>query len=104
MNVLRIDVGVHTLLHINLSNVDFTGIKEIVFTVKNFSDVESPVIIERTFTEPGFYEVMISPRESIALLSGAEYDFNQVLIDGTRMKISDTGKIILRKGVGDHFV
>ena len=104
MNVLRIDVGVHTLLHINLSNVDFTGIKEIVFTVKNFSDVESPVIIERTFTEPGFYEVMISPMESIALLSGAEYDFNQVLIDGTRMKISDTGKIILRKGVGDHFV
>jgi hypothetical protein len=104
MNVLRIDVGVHTLLHINLSNVDFTGIKGIVFTVKNSPDVESPVIIERIFTEPGFYEVMISPLESIALFPGAEYDFNQVLIDGTRMKISDTGKIILRKGVGDHFV
>ena len=34
MNELRIDVGVHTILHINLSNVDFTGIKEIVFTVE----------------------------------------------------------------------
>ena len=104
MNVLRIDVGVHTLLHIHLSNVDFTGIKEIVFTVKNFSSVESPVIIERIFTEPGFYEVMISPTESIALFPGAEYDFHQVLTDGTRMKISDTGKIILRKSVGDSFV
>ena len=104
MNVLRIDVGVHTLLHINLSNVDFTGIKEIVFTVKNFSSVNSPPIIERAFREPGFYEVMISPHESLRLFPGAEYDFNQVLTDGTRLKISDTGKIILRQSVGDNFV
>ena len=104
MNVLRIDVGVHTLLHINLSNVDFTGIKEIVFTVKNFSRVESPPIIKRVFREPGFYEVMISPEESLLLFHGAEYDFNQVLTDGTRLKISDTGKIILRQSVGDNFV
>ena len=104
MNVLRIDVGVHTLLHINLSNVDFTGIKEIVFTVKNFSRVKSPPIIKRVFREPGFYEVMISPEESLLLFPGAEYDFNQVLTDGTRLKISDTGKIILRQSVGDNFV
>lgn len=103
MNALRIDVGVHTLLHINLSNADFTGTSAIVFTVKNCSDVESPAIIERTFTEPGFYEVMISPEESLMLSPEAEYDFNQVLTDGTRLKISHTGKIILRQSVGDGF-
>ena len=104
MNVIRIDVGVHTILHINLSNVDFTGIKEIVFTVKNFSTAKSPVIIERKFTEPGFYEVTISPLESLLIYPGAEYDFCQVLVDGTRLKISDTGKIVLRQSVGDSFV
>lgn len=35
MNALRIDVGVHTILHVNLTDVDFTDIKEIVFTIKN---------------------------------------------------------------------
>lgn len=103
MNELRIDVGVHTILHVNLSDVDFTDIREIVFTVKNFSVANSPVIIERTFTEPGFYEVIITPSESLRLVQGAEYDFNQVLKDGTRYKISDTGKIILRKSVGEFY-
>lgn len=103
MKDLRIDVGVHTILHVNLTDVDFTDIKEIVFTVKNFSIPNSPVVIERTFTEAGFYEVIITPSESLKLVSGAEYDFNQVLKDGTRYKISDTGKIILRRSVGDYY-
>lgn len=103
MNELRIDVGVHTILHVNLTDVDFADIREIVFTVKNFSVANSPVIIERTFTEPGFYEVIITPSESLRLVQGAEYDFNQVLKDGTRYKISDTGKIILRKSVGEFY-
>lgn len=101
MNELRIDVGVHTILHINLSNVDFTGIQEIVFTVKNNPSLDSPVIIERKFTEAGYYEVLITPEESIKLFPGAEYDFNEVLTDGTRLKITDTGKIILRRSIGD---
>lgn len=103
MNELRIDVGVHTILHVNLTDVDFADIREIVFTVKNFSVANSPVVIERTFTEPGFYEVIITPSESLRLVQGAEYDFNQVLKDGTRYKISDTGKIILRKSVGEFY-
>lgn len=103
MNELRIDVGVHTILHVNLIDVDFADIREIVFTVKNFSVANSPVVIERTFTEPGFYEVIITPSESLRLVQGAEYDFNQVLKDGTRYKISDTGKIILRKSVGEFY-
>lgn len=103
MNELRIDVGVHTILHINLTDVDFTDIEKIVFTVKNFSIANAPVVIERTFTEPGFYEVIITPAESLKLAQGAEYDFSQVLLDGTRYKISDTGKIILRRSVGEYY-
>ena len=84
MNVLRIDVGVHTLLHINLSNVDFTGIKGIVFTVKNSPDVESPVIIERTFTETGYKFKNIT-------LNAADYGVPQkrerVFLFGTRLDV-----------------
>lgn len=103
MNELQIDVGVHTILHINLTDVDFTDIKEIVFTIKNFSIPNAPVVIEKTFTESGFYEVIITPTESLKLVQGAEYDFNQVLKDGTRYKISDTGKIKLRRSVGEFY-
>jgi len=103
MNALRIDVGVHTILHVNLTEVDFTDIKEIVFTIKNLSPKNSMPIIEKTFTESGFYEVIITPSESLKLVEGAEYDFNQVLKDETRYKISDTGRIILRKSVGDFY-
>lgn len=101
MKEIRIDVGVHTILSINLSTVDFTGIKEVIFTVKNFTAVDSPVLIERTFTEPGFHEIIITPEESIKLAPGAEYDFNQVLDNGTRLKMTENGKVILRNSVGD---
>lgn len=103
MKELKIDVGVFTLLHINLTDIDFTGIKEIVFTVKNTSHPNAPVIIERTFTESGFYEVLITPKESVKLTDGALYDFNQILEDGTRLKITENGRIKLRKSVGDSF-
>ena len=101
MKEIRIDVGVHTILNINLSAFDFTGIKEVIFTVKNFTAVDSPVIIERTFTEPGYHEIIITPEESIKLASGAEYDVHQVLNNGTRLKITENGKVILRNSVGD---
>lgn len=90
-------------MHVNLTEVDFTDIKEIVFTIKNPSHKNSKPIIEKTFTESGFYEVIITPSESLKLVEGAEYDFNQVLKDETRYKISETGKIILRKSVGDFY-
>lgn len=101
MNVLRIDVGLHTILHVNLTNVDFTDISEVIFTIKN-SDSKA-VVIEKKFTEAGYYEVIITPSESKKLKEGAIYDFDQVLKDGTRYKISETGKIILRKGVGEFY-
>lgn len=101
MNVIRIDVGVHTILHVNLTDVDFTDIERIVFTIKNKN--ESKAIVEKVFTESGFYEVIITPSESLKLKEGALFDFNQILKDGTRYKISDTGRIVLRKGVGEFY-
>ena len=103
MNALRIDVGVHTILHVNLTDVDFSDIEKIVFTIKNSNDLKASVIVEKVFTELGFYEVIITPSESLNLKEGALFDFNQVLKDGTRYKISNTGKIILRKGVGEFY-
>ena len=101
MENIRIDIGVCTALDIDLSAVDFTGSKEVIFTVKNYPAPDSPEIIERVFTEPGIHEIVITPEESLALKGTAEYDFCSVLEDGKRYKLTDNGKVVLRKAVGD---
>jgi hypothetical protein len=101
MENIRIDIGVCTALDIDLSAVDFTGIKEVIFTVKNYPVPDAPEVIERVFTEPGVHEIVITPEESMALKATAEYDFCTVLEDGKRFKLTDNGKVVLRKAVGD---
>lgn len=101
MKDIRIDIGVCTALDIDLSAVDFTGIKGIIFTVKNYPDPNAPEIIEREFTEPGVHTVVITPEESLSLKTTAEYDFCTVLADGRRFKMTENGKVVLRKAVGD---
>lgn len=101
MKDIRIDIGVCTALDIDLSAVDFTGIKGIIFTVKNYPDPNAPEIIEREFTEPGIHKIVITPDESLALKTTAEYDFCTVLTDGSRFKMTENGKVVLRKAVGD---
>ena len=101
MKDIRIDVGVHTAISINLANFDFAGIDSVIFTVKNDASYKSDAIIERAFTEAKLYEVLIEPEESIRLTHDAVYDFNAVLVDGSRRKITNNGKVILRMSVGD---
>ena len=101
MQDIRIDVGVCTVFNITLLEEHFVGVKEIIFTVKNYPSVGSEVIIERVFTEAGKHEIIVKPEESVKLCSNAEYDFNAVLDNGTRLKMTDNGKVILRKSVGD---
>ena len=101
MKEIRIDVGVHTALTVKLLEVDFAGMEKVIFTVKNYADPDSPTIVERVFTEPGLHSIVITPEESIRLTDHAVYDFNQVMTDGTRLKMTDTGKIVLRRSVGD---
>lgn len=101
MKDIRIDVGVCTSLDIDLSSVDFTGIEGVVFTVKNYPNPSSPEIIERLFTEKGIHKMVITPEESLALKTTAEYDFCVQLADGRRFKLTDNGKVVLRTAVGD---
>lgn len=102
MKEIRIDVGVCTALTINLSNIDFSKIEKVIFTIKNSPVHNSPVIVEREFTEAKEHTIMITAEESIRLTSSAEYDFNMVLREnGERLKMTDNGKVVLRKGVGD---
>lgn len=101
MQNIRVDIGVCTALDVDLSTVDFTGIKEVVFTIKNYPTPEAPEIVERRFTEPGVHEVVITPEESLALTITAEYDFTMILTDGKKFKMTDNGKVTLRKAVGD---
>lgn len=101
MKDIRIDVGLCTSLDIDLSSIDFTGIEAVIFTVKNYPNPEAPEIIERLFTEPGVHKMVITPEESLALKTTAEYDFCMQLADGTRFKLTDNGRIVLRKAVGD---
>lgn len=101
MKELRIDVGVCTSIEVDLSHIDFTGIEGVIFTVKNYPDPMAPEIIERLFTEKGVHEMVITPEESLALKTTAEYDFCMQLPDGKRFKITNNGKVVLRKAVGD---
>ena len=101
MKDIRIDIGLCTALDIDLSSVDFTGIEGVIFTIKNYPDPNSPEVIERMFREPGIHNVVITPEESLMLKTTAEYDFCTILADGRKFKLTDNGKVVVRKAVGD---
>jgi hypothetical protein len=101
MELITIDVGVCTPIEVDLSEYDFTGVEKVIFTVKNCAAPDAEEIIVREFTEPDIHTTMISPQESIMLKPEAKYDFCQVTSDGHTVKVTDTGKIALRKAVGD---
>lgn len=98
MNKIRIDVGVHTSLYVDLTEFDFTGIERVILTIKN--KYKSDALIIREFTESGNHSITIKPEESILLGTGAIYDFDVITTDGKRFKASENGSVELRKGVG----
>ena len=102
MKDITIDVGVCTILTLNLSDINFDEVEKVIFTVKNLPSPTSEVIIEREFTTPEHHQIIVTAEESIKLAKTAEYDFSQILKkDGIRVKMTDNGKIVLRKAVGD---
>jgi hypothetical protein len=101
MDKIRIDVGVDTLLQVDLTGVDFENVSKVIFTVKNYLSINEEPIIEREFTTAEIHSITISAAESVRLAESAEYDFQKVLNGGTRIKISDNGKLELRRSVGD---
>lgn len=101
MEDLRIDVGVHTAVTVDCSEVDFTGVQKLVLTVKNTPQAAAHALIEAELSAPGVHTVVITPEQSVLLTESAVYDVVKVLIDGRRFKMTENGKIILRYGVGD---
>lgn len=101
MPEIRIDVGVDTILDVDLSAIDFSSTKEVVFTIKNNLSVDEKPVFEKSFTSSGKHKMIINAKESLCIQDGAAYDFQQVLVDGTRIKLTDNGLIRLRISVGD---
>lgn len=97
---IRIDIGVCSPLTIDLTEFDFTGITEVIFTIKNTASVNALPVVERRFFSPEVYSEIIRPEESVLLREWAVYDFSFITTDGKRYKATDNGKIILRKAVG----
>ena len=98
MENITIDVGVHTLLLIDLTDYDFTNVEKIILTIKN--SLLTPPIIEREFTTAQLHTIIITPEESNRLKQGATYDFNRVNNKGERFKEGDNGQVKLRRGCG----
>lgn len=101
MEDIRIDVGVDTILQVDLSEIEFTEVEAIIFTIKNILTIKAEPIVERRFLTAGVHDVIITALESSKLQDGAQYDFQKLLINGTRIKITDNGNIKLRRAVGD---
>lgn len=105
MQILRINVGVHTAKKFDLSKIDFLGIEKIIFTVKNGIADSFPVIIRREITQDdlveGKYSTVITCEESLNLTRGAVYDFVKQLKTGACYKMSKgNGAVELHYGVG----
>ena len=101
MEDIRIDVGIDTLLEVDLTDIDFEDAKEVVFTMKNAASIQSEVIVERKFTEPKVHKLTITAEESTKIRESAVYDFQKILKNGDRIKITDNGGVYFRYGVGD---
>lgn len=101
MGKIIINKGVCTLLKLDLTEFDFTGIAKLVLTFKNSTDVKAPVLIEREFTEAKEYDIVIKAEESLKLNYDAVCDFDIITVSGDRFKESENYKVVLREGVGD---
>lgn len=105
MQVLKINVGVHTAKKFDFNNIDFTGVNKVIFTVKNGTDDSFPVIIRREIFEKdlvnGRYNCIITCEESLNLTPGAVYDFVKEVETGECFKMGrGNGRVELEYGVG----
>lgn len=112
MQDIRIDVGVDTHLTVNLGDdYQIPENEVLVFTIKNAPFARTEAVVERKFAynpeqaENKIFDIYITAKESVQILDNAEYDFNRIILDGNgeekyRFKMTDNGKVRLRKGVG----
>lgn len=105
MQVLKIDVGLHTAKKFDLSQVNLERVESIIFTVKNGTDDSFPEIIRREIKpnelDNGRYNAVITCEESLQLTRGAVYDFVKKLDNGECYKLGrGNGTVELVYGVG----
>lgn len=108
MKDITIDVGVDTAIGIDLQNTNASPETPIIFTIKNAPFARTEPVAEREFVTRAVHTIFITAEESMALLDNAEYDFTRKMVDDTgtvrRLKVTENGKIKLRKGVGGGIV
>ena len=96
MKTVKIDVGCHTPLEIDVSAVDFGTCERVIMSFRNYK-AASPAFV-REFFGAGIYTVTVTPEESEMLRGGARCSFTAVLRDGTRHVLGDDVRIRFRRG------
>jgi hypothetical protein len=104
MKDITIDVGVDTAITIDLQNTEASATCPIIFTIKNAPFARTRAVVRREFTTAAIHTIYVTAEESAELQDNAEYDFSKRTegLDGKvrTFKITDNGKIRLRRGVG----
>ena len=67
MEDIRIDVGVDTILDVDLTSVSIGANEKVIFTIKNMPSVKAEPIIEKEFTESKVHKVKITAEESVCV-------------------------------------
>ena len=96
MRTVKIDVGCHTALEIDLGEVDFGTCERVIMSFCNYK-AASPAFL-REFFSAGSHTVTITPEESEMLSRGARCTFSAVLRDGTRHALGEDVRIRFRRG------
>lgn len=96
MRTVKIDVGCHTPLDVDLSAVDFGTCERVIMSFRNYNSA-APAFI-REFSKAGSYTVTVTPEESELLFRGARCSFAAVLRDGTKHSLGEDIKIRFRRG------
>lgn len=100
MDSIIIDVGVHTSFEIDLTEIPMDDAKQLRLTIKNGTNKDSTIVVERVFNTNDVHIVTISPVESYKIFEGAKYDIVVDMIDGKCYKATENGNVVVNRGVG----
>ena len=100
METIYIDYLLHTPITINLLDFDFEGVDKLVLTAKRYINGNATTILVKEYTSPDIYGEVVTPEESKLFGDAVFYDFIAFMTTGEVYRVSDVGKMVLRKGVG----
>lgn len=100
MKTIYIDYGLYTPITIDLSEFDFTDVDKVVLTAKTYIGNRLTTILLREYKTAEVHVETITPLESKLFKGDVSYDFIAYMKSGEVYKVSEVGKMVLRKGVG----